>query len=183
MTAAIEELAERGYEGTSLTRLAERAGVSKGLIWHYFAGKDDLMESTAKATLTTIRDRTADILDLDQSVPDIIRAALRHAATLNTTHQIELTAVKHIAHNLQYPDGTPRLTLDAYEETYQAEETLFQRGQAEGTLRAFDTRIMAITYQGAIDTMLEYLEAHPDTDPDGYADQLADILLSGIQRS
>jgi len=54
MTSAVQELADRGYDGTSLTRVAERAGVSKGLLWHYFAGKDDLMEATARATIATV---------------------------------------------------------------------------------------------------------------------------------
>ncbi|MFF2959793.1 TetR/AcrR family transcriptional regulator [Streptomyces sp. NPDC057963] len=184
MTAAVEELADCGYDGLSLTRVAERAGVSKGLIWHYFADKDDLMESTVKATMTTIRDRIANSLDLTEPVPDIIRAALRRAAALTATHRGEITALNHIVHNLRRPDGTPRLTLDAYEETYQAQESLFRRGQAEGTLRDFDTRVMAITYQGAIGMMIEYLGTeHPHIDPDDYADRLADILLAGIRQN
>ncbi|MBB5118694.1 TetR/AcrR family transcriptional regulator [Streptomyces eurocidicus] len=184
MTAAVEELADCGYDGLSLTRVAERAGVSKGLIWHYFADKDDLMESTAKATMTTIRDRIADSLDLTEPVPDIIRAALRRVAALTVTHQGELTALNRIVHNLRNPDGTPRLTPDVYEETYQAQESLFRRGQTEGTLRDFDTRVMAITYQGAIGMMLGYLgTSHSHISPDDYADRLADILLAGIRRS
>ncbi|MGH3425358.1 MAG: TetR/AcrR family transcriptional regulator, partial [Nocardioidaceae bacterium] len=118
MAGAIEELADHGYESTSLTRVARRAGVSKGLIWHYFTGKDDLMESTAKATLATIRDQIAGLLDLTEAVPDILRAALRHAAALSVTHRRELAALNDIVHNLRHPDGTPRLTLDSYEETY-----------------------------------------------------------------
>ncbi|MYT28952.1 MULTISPECIES: TetR/AcrR family transcriptional regulator [unclassified Streptomyces] len=183
ITAAVEELADRGYDGLTLTRVAERAGVSKGLLWHYFAGKDDLMESTATATMETIRDRIANALDLTAPVPDIMRAALRRAAALNVTHRVELSALNSIVHNLRHPDGTPRLTFDAYEETYQAQESLFRRGQAEGTLRDFDTRVMAVTYQGAIDMMLGYLRNNPDVDPDDYAAKLADILLVGIQQS
>lgn len=182
MTAAVEELADRGYDGASLTRIAERAGVSKGLIWHYFAGKDDLMECTAKATLATVRDRIAGDLDLTRPVPDVIRAALRHAAALSVTHRAELVALNHIVHNLRHPDGTPRLTLDFYEETYRAQEALFRRGQAAGTLRDFDTRVMAVTYQGAIDVMLAYLESNPDVDPGDYAAKLAEILLAGMRR-
>lgn len=181
MTATVEELADRGYNGLSLTRVAQRAGVSKGLIWHYFADKDDLMESTVTATLTTIRNRVADSLDLTKPVPDIIRAAVRQAAALTVTHRGELTALNHIAHNLRHPDGRPRLTLDTYEETYKAQESLFRRGQSEGTLRDFDTRVMAITYQGAIDMMIEYLGTHPRIDPGDYADTLTDLLLGGIQ--
>lgn len=184
MTAAVEELADCGYGGLSLTRVAERARVSKGLVWHYFADKDDLLESTAKATMTTIRDRIADSLDLTDPVPDIIRSALRGVASLSVTHRRELTALDHIVHNLRNPDGTPRLTLEVYEETYQAQETLFRRGQAEGSLRDFDTRVMAITYQGAIDMMLGYIgTGRSHIDADDYAEKLADILLAGIQRN
>jgi len=39
---------------------------------------------------------------------------------------------------------------------------------------------MAVTHQGAIDMMLSYADAHPDTDLDHYADALADIFLAGI---
>ncbi len=180
MAAAVQELADRGYDGLSLTRVAGRAGVSKGLLWHYFAGKDDLMEATAKTTMTTIRDQIAHQLDLTQPVPDILRAALRRAAALSTTHRVELTALNRIFHNLRHPDGTPRLTVDAYEDIFHAQESLFRRGQAEGSLREYDTRVMAITYQGAIDMMLGYLAAHSHIDPHDYADKLADILLAGI---
>ncbi|MFJ9411419.1 TetR/AcrR family transcriptional regulator [Streptomyces sp. NPDC101393] len=183
ITAAVEELADRGYDGLSLTRVAARAGVSKGLIWHCFTGKDDLMESTATATITTIRDQIANSLDLTAPVPDIIRAALRRAAALGVTQRVEITALNRITHNLRHPDGTLRLTVGTYEETYPAQELLFRRGQAEGTLGGFDTRVMAITYQGAIDMMLGYLGAHPHIAPEDHADKLADIPLAGIRRS
>jgi hypothetical protein len=39
---------------------------------------------------------------------------------------------------------------------------------------------MAVTYQGAIDTMIAYLDAHPETDAD--ADALTDLLLGAIRR-
>jgi len=80
MVAAITEVAERDYENASLTRIAARAGVAKGLVWHYFSGKDDLMLATAKATAEKMRYEVVASLDLGLPVPDIIRAALRRAA-------------------------------------------------------------------------------------------------------
>src|SRR5581483_6097673 len=40
---AIEAIAELGYAQASLARIAERAGVSKGVIAYHFAGKEDLI--------------------------------------------------------------------------------------------------------------------------------------------
>ena len=46
--AAFETLAEHGLKGTSLTRVAERAGLSKGVVLHYFRSKDALMETALR---------------------------------------------------------------------------------------------------------------------------------------
>ena len=101
---------------------------------------------------------------------------------LRRTDSRELRAVDQIAHNLRQDDGTPRLDLRAYEDTYQAQERLFQRGQQEGSLRDFDTRVMAVTYQGTVDTMIAYLDAHPEANAHAYADALVELLLTAIRR-
>ncbi len=88
--------------------------------------------------------------------------------------------MRAIVDNMRHPDGTHRLGLKEYEQTYRLQAALFQRGQDEGSLRRLDTRYLAVTYQGAVDAMLSYLDAHPDTDADRYATTVADILLDGI---
>lgn len=179
-SATIAVVAEHGYEGTSLARIAAHAGISKGLISHYFADKDELLEHTVTVTVATIRETIASQLDLLAPVPDVIRVAIHKAAALRTTHRAELMALNQIARNLRSPDGTPRISLAHYEETHQRQQELFERGQAEGSLRPLDARVMAVTYQGAIDTMLGYAEVHPDMDLDHYAAELADLLLAGF---
>ena len=178
----VEVLAGEGYRNASLARIARAAGVSKGLISHYFSDKETLMERTAIATVAYLRAEVASAIDLTAAVPDVFRAAVHHASQLRRSHSRELRAVDQIAHNLRQSDGAPRLDLRAYEDTYQAQERLFQRGQQKGSLRDFDTRVMAVTYQGAVDTMIAYLDAHPETDAHAYADALADLLLSAIRR-
>ena len=41
--AAYEILQEEGIAGTTLAKVAERAGMSKGIVLHYFKGKDELL--------------------------------------------------------------------------------------------------------------------------------------------
>ena len=43
METALEVFAEHGYESTSISMLAKRAGVSKGLMYNYFKSKEDLL--------------------------------------------------------------------------------------------------------------------------------------------
>jgi AcrR family transcriptional regulator len=178
--ATVAAVAELGYEGASLARIADRAGVSKGLVSHHFADKDDLMAQTVTVTVRRLREEIGAALELTAPVPQVIRAAIRRAAGLQTTHRRELSALRRIVHALRASGDGRRLSLADYEETYQAQRRLFERGQAEGTLRPLDPAVVAVTYQGAIDTMLEYADAHPDVDLEHYAEVLADIVLGGI---
>lgn len=178
--ATVSVVSRLGYQNASLTAVAAEAGLSKGLLWHYFADGDELMEATARATLVTLRETVAADLDLSAPIPQVIRAAIHRAAALHQTHRAELRAIREIVDNLRHPDGTHRLGIDEYEQTYQLQAALFQRGQDEGSLRHLDTRYLAVTYQGAVDAMLSYLDARPDTDADRYATTVADILLDGI---
>lgn len=42
LDAALSEFVERGYDGTSTALIAERAGVAKALVFHYFTSKEAL---------------------------------------------------------------------------------------------------------------------------------------------
>jgi hypothetical protein len=50
----------------------------------------------------------------------------------------------------------------------------------EDSLRDFDKRVTAVTCQGAADTMIAYLDAHPETDGHAYADALVELVLNAI---
>jgi betaine-aldehyde dehydrogenase len=63
----IDSLAEVGYVGTTLARIAARAGVSAGLVAHYFGDKDGLLDAAFRS--------------LARRVGDQVRARLRHIAT------------------------------------------------------------------------------------------------------
>jgi AcrR family transcriptional regulator len=64
MDAAMRCLTEKGIDGTSIRSICERAGVSVGLVNHYYAGKDaliaDLYQHTADDLLATLQDAVAE---------------------------------------------------------------------------------------------------------------------------
>ena len=55
LAAAAEELAERGFAGASYNRIIERAGISKGAMYYYFADKDDLYRTVLQAAIAVSR--------------------------------------------------------------------------------------------------------------------------------
>jgi betaine-aldehyde dehydrogenase len=63
----IDSLAELGYVGTTLAQIAGRAGVSPGLVAHYFGDKDGLLDAAFRS--------------LARRVGDHVRARLRQIST------------------------------------------------------------------------------------------------------
>jgi betaine-aldehyde dehydrogenase len=63
----IDSLAELGYVGTTLAQIATRAGVSPGLVAHYFGDKDGLLDAAFRA--------------LARRVGNQVRARLRQVST------------------------------------------------------------------------------------------------------
>lgn len=45
MQAALELFASEGYHATSVAKIAQVAGISKGLLYNYFASKEELLDS------------------------------------------------------------------------------------------------------------------------------------------
>lgn len=45
MDTALEMFAENGYDSSSISKIAKKAGVSKGLMYNYFESKEDLLTS------------------------------------------------------------------------------------------------------------------------------------------
>ena len=71
----IDSLAELGYVGTTLAQIAARAGVSPGLVAHYFGDKDGLLDAAFRS--------------LARRVGDQVRARLapsEHAARAHSSH-------------------------------------------------------------------------------------------------
>jgi len=51
LRAALDEFAARGFHDASLNRVIEAAGISKGSLYYYFDGKDDLYAYVARVEL------------------------------------------------------------------------------------------------------------------------------------
>jgi TetR/AcrR family transcriptional regulator, transcriptional repressor of bet genes len=52
--AAIRDIAAHGYDAVTVATICEEAGFSRGLIGHYFSGKDDLLHEAVKTVATEL---------------------------------------------------------------------------------------------------------------------------------
>ena len=174
--SAIETLAELGYANTSLARIAERAGISKGVISYHFAGKTELMEQIVEQVYREITEFVVPRMEKEPTATGALRTHIRSVAEYVRDHRSQLMALGEVFNNLREPDGEPRYGIAFNEPIYQAREEIYRRGQQTGELRSFDTRVMAVTVQAAIDSMFLYWATYPDHDLEAHANELADLF-------
>lgn len=101
--ATVDAIHERGYSDVTMAQIAKRAGVSGGLVHHYFGSKDQLLAATMRHLLTelgrairdglaraeTPRERITAIISgnfaVDQFKPAVIAAWLAFYVQSRTT--------------------------------------------------------------------------------------------------
>lgn len=62
IAATIEAIHAYGYDDTTIARIAARAGLSSGIISHYFGSKDELLAATMRSLLSDLRHQLLDRL-------------------------------------------------------------------------------------------------------------------------
>ncbi len=65
LEAALELFAVKGFDSTSIANIAEKAGVSKGLMYNYFSGKDELLKALLDQLNEGESDMMSSIMDND----------------------------------------------------------------------------------------------------------------------
>src|SRR5262245_29850909 len=74
LSLAGELLAEHGFDGVTMSDIAERAGVARATVFNYFGSKYALVEELTEAVLDTYRMLLDDALaDEETSTPELIR--------------------------------------------------------------------------------------------------------------
>ena len=60
--ATITSISRYGYADATISRISKEAGVSTGIVHHYFGSKDDLLEATMRTLLQQLRQDMVDRL-------------------------------------------------------------------------------------------------------------------------
>lgn len=181
IASAVEVIAESGFANASLARIAQHAGISKGVISYHFAGKDELMEQVVDTVYEAIAAYVVAKMEGETTATGLLRTHLLAVAEHMRAQRNQLKALGQIFYNLRTADGAPRYSVATNEETFQALERIYLLGQRNGEFRQFDVRVMAVTHSGAVDNMFSYWVTYPEHDLDAHARELADLFERAVR--
>jgi TetR/AcrR family fatty acid metabolism transcriptional regulator len=173
--AAIDTIAEAGYAGASFARIAERVGISRGLISYHFAGKDDLIKQVvheaAEQAIAYIRPRVL----AESTGPAMLRAYIQSNLAFMRDHRNNVIAMIEIARSAEgrrtfYGDTAVVNAVDALEGPLSG-------FQAAGQFRPdFDPHVMAIAIRAAIEAASPLLALDPEFDIDNYSREIITVF-------
>lgn len=176
ITAAIDTIAEHGYTNASLARIAQHAGISKGVISYHFAGKEELMDEVVQQILAAVIEEVAPRVAKAPGPREALREHIIAVGEYIHGHRPEVMALGGIFNGLRTPKGWPKYGVRASEPIYESLELYFQAGQDKGVFRHFDTKVMAVTLQSSLDGAFAYWVANPGHDLPAHIAELAAIM-------
>jgi AcrR family transcriptional regulator len=151
LDAAVRVFARKGFHGARVGDISAEAGVSHGLLYHYFASKDDvlecifretwgamiqaieLVEETEPSPREQLRKTAAIVLRSWRNDPDLVRVLVREIARSPHLQQ-EVGEIEH---------------------AFDALQRIVERGQASGDFDAsLDPRLAATIVYGVLEQIL-----------------------------
>jgi AcrR family transcriptional regulator len=186
LAAALASFAERGFAATRLEDVAARAGISKGTLYLYFKGKEELFEAVVRATLVPNLERL-EVLAASFEGPSAVlleRLLLTIAGVAGS--QVGAIPKLVIAEAGNFPDLARFYLDEVVRRGLRLIGTILRRGIQRGEFRAVDVdhAVFCVIAPMLIAALWKNsLEAHDDAPLDTQALVRAhlDLLLRGLQ--
>ena len=184
---AIQAVSRHGYAGASLSRVAELAGISKGVISYHFDSKAEILEAVVAEVFARgaeyARTTQGGVFDGDAEPRRLLRAYLESNLAYIAAHPEEINAVVEIVRGHRTATGR-QVFGSAWEEreVLGLLEEVFRAGQEAGQFRPFSPRVMAIAARRVIDGFTFQVLAHPDTDVAAFTREVVDLFDHATRR-
>lgn len=173
MAAAAHLFATQGYAGAGMAAVAAEAGISKGNIYHYYGGKEDLLFAILDAYLSDLRDQICGL-----SLPDepeaalrlTLRAILRAYKGEDDMHKVQVNDLNALPAERQKP-------LKAYQR-----DILRFVADRLAPFGTGDMRDVTMSVFGMLNWFYMWNAGADDDARDAYADTVCDLVLGGLPR-
>jgi AcrR family transcriptional regulator len=119
LETAARAFAELGFPSASMNDVARRSGMSKGLLYHYYASKEQLLfavaEQYTRRLVTLVDEVERRVAEPARRLPELIRAFLDEYQTSQARHMVLLHDLRFLADAEQRTVvGNQRRVIDAF---------------------------------------------------------------------
>jgi TetR/AcrR family transcriptional regulator, fatty acid metabolism regulator protein len=153
LDAAVRVFARQGFHACRVSDIADEAGVAYGLVYHYFASKDEVLDTLFlerwNVMLDLIREVDAQEISVREklsAIASFIVESYRHDPDLMKVIIVEVTRAAN-----SFGDTH----IDTIREAYELIGAIVEKAQAEGYFKPeIEARFAAMAFYGVIEQLL-----------------------------
>jgi TetR/AcrR family transcriptional regulator, fatty acid metabolism regulator protein len=151
LAASVRVFARKGYHASRVGDIAEEAGIAHGLLYHYFASKEEVLETVFRENWSDLleafrRVEESDASPLEQleGIAKLLLRSWRNDPDLVTVMVREVARSPHLESQVE-----------GIREGFTIIQRVIERGQADGSLRAgIDPRLASWIFYGGLEEVL-----------------------------
>jgi AcrR family transcriptional regulator len=176
--SATEIFAKKGYEKTTLEEIAAELKMTKGSLYYYFKGKEDILFQSlmrAHSLANEVLNGVAEKKDLPA----------KERLALAVKEHIKILTRKFVYATLRQQDlllpGELRSAVMAEREKFQnVFMSIVQEGIEEGSFKKSNLKMVSYAILGAVNWVARWYSPEGDMSPDEIGDVFAEYLLGGL---
>jgi len=178
LAAATEIFANKGVEHTTMQEIAVRAGLSAGSIYHYFADKDELLESTLAEQQRQTMERFATAESTHSSPLEALLDVGSQVLTEMCSRQQVLLHLETMLAGAREPDAFAAAHRALHEDVVALIRRLVYAAQDAGEIAPdIDPQVLALLCNATVHGIeVSFLEIDAKVDPRAPLELLADLL-------
>ncbi len=175
--AALIAFRENGYHTTTLDDIAERLGVRKTALYHYFPDKESILYECHRESLAEIERLMADARSCCDKASERLAYLIReHVRVMTETLEASPLAFEVPALSPERRDEIVAAR-DGYERTLR---DFIVQGMKDGEFREVDPKLAVFAILGAINWIARWYRPEGAVDAPELGAQFADYLVGGL---
>ena len=151
LDAAVRVFARKGYHGSRVGDIAEEAGIAHGLLYHYFASKEEVLATVFRENWGRLLEAFHQVEASGEPAPEQLRRVAKILLrSWRDDPDLVRVMVREVARSphLQQQVGEIR-------EGFHVIQRIVERGQAEGAFRRdLEPRLVSWIFYGALEELL-----------------------------
>jgi TetR/AcrR family fatty acid metabolism transcriptional regulator len=179
--AAINVLCESGFAAASLGAIAERIGVSKGVLSYHFAGKSELLHEVIVHVLTQAGEYMTPRVAAASSYLGALRIYVTSNLEFIDAHRREIRAFTEIVNGMPPGGSDPPPYLEGHRRAVEDLTRLLEAGQEAGEFGEFSAYVTAVSLRASIDALSGLLRADPAMDVGAYGAELLGLYERAVR--
>lgn len=160
LSIALNEFIQHGFAGTSTRSITRTAGVSSGLLFHYFPNKEAVYTELVRIGCSHLS------FDLDAAQADPV-GFLRNVVIDTLTMLRENPAAARFFVFMDYAQRTPGISTEADElldqhRVIEKSTPVIEAGQANGSIKPGDPLALSLTFWSVLQGIAQEISQRPD---------------------